>query len=109
MIITKLWAKITIQEQSNAVDAIGQPLNTWVNVATVHADVRHLRGLESLRADATASTVKASFRIRHRTGIDAGMRILWGTEIYNIVAVLPQGRREVIDLTCERIGEEQGN
>lgn len=109
MIITKLWAKIKIQQRSNAVDLLGQPVNTWVDVATVHADPRHLRGLESLRADATTAVVKASFRIRYRAGINAGMRILWGEEIYNIVAVLPQGRREVIDLTCERVGEEQGN
>jgi len=101
MIITKLWARVTIQQHSNAVDAIGQPTDTWEDVCTIQADARHQRGLEALRSGAPVSTVKASFRIRHRDGINAGMRLLFNGVPYNIVAVLPQGRREVIDLACE--------
>ena len=103
MIITKLWARVTLQQQTGAVDAVGQPTDTWSNVCTIYADPRHLRGLESLRSGAPVSTVKASFRIRYRDGVHAGMRLLFNGIPYNILAVLPQGRREAIDLACERV------
>jgi SPP1 family predicted phage head-tail adaptor len=103
MIITKLWAKITIQRRATAVDAIGQPTDTWEDVCTTYADPRNQRGLEALRSGTQVSTVKTSFRIRNRAGLNAGMRVLWLGVPYNIVAVLPQGRREVIDLACERV------
>ena len=104
MIVTKLWARITIQRPVTTQDAVGQPLVQWENVCSTWADARHLRGMETLRADQPAATIKASFRIRHRDGLDSTMRVLFQGNPYNVLAVLPQGRREVIDLACERVG-----
>ena len=93
---------VTIQRRSETQDAIGQPVVAWVQVAQVFADIRHQSGLEAVRADAPVSTVKASVRIRYRTGIDAGMRVLHRGVVYNITAVLPdEVGRQHVDLACE--------
>lgn len=66
------------------------------------ADLRHLSGLESIRADGTASIVKASARIRYRTGITAAMRLSAEGVDYNITAVMPDvARKQYVDLALE--------
>lgn len=92
--------RITIQELDLAVDAVGQPTNVWSPVAELWADIRHLSGAESIRGDAPLSTLRASIRIRWRSGLDAGMRVVHGATVYEIKAPVPQGR-EWIDLVCE--------
>lgn len=93
---------VRIQAQSTAQDALGQPLLVWADVATVWADVRMPNGMQSIKADASVSVAVASIRIRFRTGLDAGMRVLHGTTVYQINAVLPDvAGREFVDLVCQ--------
>jgi SPP1 family predicted phage head-tail adaptor len=95
---------ITIQRQVTTTDAIGQPLLTWTDYALVWASVRHLSGVESIKAGASVSTVQASMRVRWLAGIGAGMRVLAGGVVYEIRAVLPDmQRREYTDLVCELV------
>ena len=97
-----LNSRVTIQSPTATQDAAGQPIPTWAEVATVWANVRHLSGVESIKADAEASTVKASIRIRKRPDIDASMRVVHGASNYQIRAVLPdEVDRDKIDLVCE--------
>ena len=99
-----LNVRVTVQQQSSAQDALGQPLQAWSDVATLWANVRHSSGVESIKADAVTTVVRASIRIRHRTDITAGMRVVAGTYTYNIVTVLPDiGGKEYTDLVCEVI------
>lgn len=102
MDFSKLKHRITIQSKSTSQDELGQPLNTWVDVASPRASIIHKNGLQALKADAETSITEASIRIRYRTGLTAGMRVLYGAVIYDIQAVLPdlEGRRWV-DLVCE--------
>lgn len=93
--------RVQLQRRAPGRDAAGQPTTTWESVATVWADVRHQGGLETIKAGAATSVVQASIRIRHRAGVDSGMRALHGARTYNILAVLPDARRESIDLACE--------
>lgn len=98
----KLNCRIAIQAPSAAQDGAGQPLASWSDVATVWANIAHKSGLETIKAGAPVSVVQASIRIRYRTDINAGMRVLYGTTQYDIRAVLPDnGRREFTDLVCE--------
>lgn len=94
--------RITVQQLAGGVDALGQPVQTWANLATLWADIRHSSGVESIKADALTSSVRASIRIRYRTDITTGMRAVGPLSTYNIVAVLPdmQGK-EYTDLVCE--------
>lgn len=94
--------RVTIQRRGTGADEIGQPVDAWVDVATVWANVRHAGGLEAIKAGANVSTVRASIRIRWRAGIDNGMRVTHGATVYDIKAVLPDEiGREYVDLVCE--------
>ena len=61
-------------------------------------------GAQTIKGDADISIVQASIRIRRRTDITAGMRVLDGTAVYDIKAVLPdEESRDRVDLVCERV------
>jgi SPP1 family predicted phage head-tail adaptor len=96
----QLKNKVTIQAKTDTVDAIGQPINTWVDVATVWADIRYLSGLESIKSDADVSIAKVSVRVRYRADIKPSMRVVCEGVIYQIKAVLPSGK-VYMDLACE--------
>ncbi|MGO4304195.1 phage head closure protein [Cupriavidus sp. RAF12] len=102
MEIGRLRNLVTIQRLVAGQDEIGEPVSTWVDVATVWANVAHKSGLESIKADAPVSVVQASIRIRYRTDIDAGMRALCGAAVYDIRAAIPDvAGRQFTDLVCE--------
>lgn len=97
----ELRDRITIQRKTAAADAWGTPEpQGWEDHAKVWANVRHQSGSESIRAGADTSIVRASIRIRWRTGIDAGMRVLHAGQVYDIEAVLPGAGRQHVDLVC---------
>lgn len=84
-------------------DSVGQPLTTWTERGTRWADVRVLGGLETIRAGADLSIVKASIRMRHCTDIDASNRISHAGVTYNVKAVQPDGTRHHVDFVCESV------
>lgn len=95
--------RVTIERRVAGQDAIGQPSTTWETVAQTWANIRHPSGLSAIKGDADTSIVKTSIRIRYRTGLDAGMRVMYGSDAYHIEAVLPDiSGREFMDLVCER-------
>lgn len=95
---------VTIQQPGTTQDEAGQPIPGWTTLATVWANIRHLSGVETIKADAPTSVVKASIRIRRRTDVTAAMRVVHGSTTYEIKAVLPdEESRERVDLACEVI------
>lgn len=100
----KLTERITIQRPTGARDEWNTPRpQAWKDVASVWADIRHQSGSESIRAGVDVSIVRASIRIRWRTGIDASMRVLYQGQAFDIEAVLPGGNRQHIDLVCKLV------
>ncbi|RYF75068.1 MAG: head-tail adaptor protein [Comamonadaceae bacterium] len=94
--------RLAIWRPEEGSDDGAQPVQIWVDVATVWADVRFLNGTESLRADAVSAVSKASIRIRYRTDVSTSMRAFMGGTEFRIVAVLPdEQRRQHVDLVCE--------
>jgi len=98
----RLNRRCVIQQPGTVQDELGQPIPGWTDVALVWASIRHLSGVEAIKADATVSTVKASIRIRWRPGLNAGMRVVHDAQVYSIEAVMPDaGGREFVDLVAE--------
>lgn len=94
--------RVTFQKMGETFDDFGQPVAGWMDHASAWANIRNLSGLESIKAGADVSVVKTSIRIRYRKDITAGMRIVAGTTIYDITAVLPDEQtRDRMDLSCE--------
>ena len=99
-----LNSRVTLQTLATGTDAIGQPVTTWADFASVWANIRYLSGIETVKADAQTSVVKASIRIRRRTDITSAMRVVFGTTTFQINVVLPDEQgREHIDLSVEVI------
>lgn len=92
---------VTIQVQSSTKDAAGQRLTGWTNLGQEWADIRHTGGLEAIRAGADTSKVNASIRMRYRDDLNSGMRVVYGTTIYEIVAPLPDANRVFLDLVAQ--------
>lgn len=92
-----------IQRRTGGTNDWGEPLpDGWETHATVWANVKHLSGSEAIKADSEVSTVRASIRIRYRSDVTAGMRVLIGVAVYQIEAVMPDtGRRDFVDLACK--------
>jgi SPP1 family predicted phage head-tail adaptor len=102
MKIAALNRRVTIQQLTEGQDEIGQPVQAWTPLAEVWANVRTLNGLETIKADAEVSISKASIRIRRRTDVTAAMRVLLGSTVYQVKAVLQdEASRKWTDLACE--------
>lgn len=101
----RLNTRCVIQRRTGGTNDWGEPLpEGWGTHATVWANIRPLSGSEAIKADAEVSTVRASIRIRFRSDITAGMRVLIGLAVYQIEAVMPDlARREFVDLVAKVI------
>lgn len=98
----KLNSLVTIQKPGVGRDELGQPIEGWMDVANVWANISHKSGLETIRADAPVSSVRASIRVRYRTDMDATMRVVHGATVYDVLAVMPDATgRQYTDLVCE--------
>ena len=94
--------RVEIQTQQNTFDDIGQPSTAWQTVAQLWANVRFVSGLSAIKSGADTSVVKASIRVRHGS-FNAGQRVLHDGKVFDIQAVLPDGKREYVDLVCVAI------
>lgn len=102
MFAQQLNNKVAIKRLDSGVDEIGQPVDTWTEVASVWADIRHPSGSESIRADQVASVVRASIRVLKRADVTAAMRVYHGDRVYEIKAVLPDAQTNLyMDLPSE--------
>ena len=99
----RLSTRREIQGRTGGSNDWGEPLpEGWEAHATVWANVKHLSGSEAIKADSEVSTVRASIRIRFRSDITAGMRVLIGLAAYQIEAVMPGlARRGFVDLVAK--------
>jgi len=94
--------RITLQRRGTGRDALGQPVESWPNIATVWADVLFQSGAEVMRAGADTAIVKCSIRIRARSDLDTSARVLFKSKIYDVKSALPDSRDSAfIFLVCE--------
>lgn len=101
------WDRITLQVLAAGQDEAGQPIDVWTNFVTdtpdgtIGAEVLDVSGREFVAAGATQNEVLTTITIRFRPGVLASMRVLHGTNVYSIKAVLGQDRR-TLALMCSR-------
>ena len=98
----RLDQRVTLQEPSTAVDALGQRVESWVDVATLWARAQPLRGREFFAAGQMQSEASVKFTIRWRAGVTGAMRVLWRGVPHALVAepMDVDGRREALELMC---------
>lgn len=109
----KLNRRVTIQQKAGTQDTFGQLVDTWVDVCQLWANVKTITGTgfmtnEHNSGGTEVSRATASFRVRRRAGIVAGMRLVHQGVVYDIRAVLPDLQdNRYMDLGCAT-GENQG-
>jgi SPP1 family predicted phage head-tail adaptor len=96
----RLNRRVTIQQKVAGQDATGQPSLTWQDVVTTWGEFRTRNGAQLIEDSAIEiSTVQMTLRIRYRAGLNAGMRVLLGSDVYEIKAVLPnEAKRDYVEL-----------
>lgn len=96
-----LRKRLTIQQRSQVQDTYGQPLTSWVDVATVWGEVVPTSGNESLSSEAVQSSETHLVTIRYRQGVTAKMRIKYGIRLFDIQSVLDENERHrTLNLSC---------
>lgn len=100
----KLNRRVPILRSETSRAGGGQPIAHWIEHAKLWADVAMQSGVGAIKADGDVSIVKASVRVRFRTDIVAGMRLVMHGIVFEVKAVLPDvKRRDYLDLVCQSV------
>lgn len=74
---------------------------TWTETDTVWAAIWPVSASEMIKADKSTMTITHRIRIRYRSDIESGWRIVWSTRYFNIVSIIdPNMAHRWIDLMC---------
>jgi len=96
--------RVTIQTPSVVSDDLGQAINTWGTLATVWAAVKPLTGDQRLAAQQVDATASHTVTILYRADVTPKMRVLYGSRILEIQAVMdPDERHEQLELACAEV------
>lgn len=110
MDIAALNVKILLQKNETVSDKIGNRINTWNDYYSCHATVSGEGGTDGME-EAVGGTVtdhtKISFTVRFCRKTEAvtstGYRILFGGEIYNILAMDRLNfKKKAVKFKCEK-------
>ena len=88
MKIGRMRKRITLQTETPTTDNAGGYALAWTNSLTVWADIEPLSGHEVFTASHLEGRVTHSVTMRYQTGITTDMRIIYGSRVFNIRAVL---------------------
>ena len=109
----QLNRRITLQRQSNVQDSYGGPVRTWLNVATIWADIQPLTGRELESAQRMASEISHQITVRYQasltdTRVVSGYRALYKARIFNIHAALNEDESKVLVTLLASEGLDDG-
>ena len=110
--VGELIHKILIQYNASAdqTDDNGSPLEDWQSLMTVYAKKSGLKGRLFYQAAAVQAESDVMFTIRYSDGIKAGMRLIEGTETFE-VKVPPidlDGRRMWLEIHTRQVLQNGG-
>jgi SPP1 family predicted phage head-tail adaptor len=95
----KLDRRLTIQRATIVLTPpFNEPVETWVDVATVWAQQRPNRGAERFSAQEINGEAVMTFHIRYRSDVTVKDRIRYEGRTWNILDVREVGRRVVTEI-----------
>ena len=108
MDIGLLNLRILIQKNTVISDAIGNRTNTWTNYFSCYATIGGESGSEVNRAGESLESADLTFTVRYSSETAAvtpsGYRIVYGGELYNIIAVDHQNhKRKNLKFRCSKV------
>jgi head-tail adaptor len=101
----RLDRRLQIQRQTETISPAGTVSGTWATLATVRAEVLQQSSTEFLREHGEAERAAIIFRLRFIPGVDLLLtdRVLFNGQAHNLVEVKEIGRRQGLELRCERV------
>lgn len=94
---------LVLQTRVFSQDETGGKVETWINTASIWAQVINMRSGEKIAAGAERTHAMVQFRIRWRAITEGDNRITYQGRDWNITAIDEEGRRDRLILTCESI------
>ena len=91
---SELRHRLVLEELSRTSDDGGGFNESWVEVATLSADLRPLAGSETVEADRLAGRVSHEVALRYRPGVVPAMRFRKGARVFHIVSVINVDERD---------------
>ena len=88
MRIGRLSKRVQLQSATEARDAHGQPVRTWVNQKTVWAAVEPIRGRELETARQLASEATIRVIVRYRADITTDWRVIYSGKTLEITEII---------------------
>lgn len=107
MDIGRFNKRITLQMRSSTLDSYGQEINSWSDVATVWANIKHVSGREKLKAGQVDSVLTHTVAVRYNPNftpprtVDA-WRISYDGRYFNITSAMninESGKYIIFDCT----------
>lgn len=98
----KLDRTIQIQRFTNTVDDFGTPVMAWDAVATLRAQLIEANTEEYLRGNGATDETAAVFRTRYLDGVGTADRVSYQGGFFNIRDVKELGRRDGLEIRCEK-------
>jgi SPP1 family predicted phage head-tail adaptor len=101
----RLRHRITIQQNIQAQNEIGEWVDDWSEFATVWAAIEPALGKEYYAAKQIDSKVDGKIRIRYLDGLEPTMRVVWQGRILHIVSLLTvqEKKREILIMYSEAL------
>ena len=100
----KLRHRLTVQTVTGAQDRYGEPSDTWADTRVVWAQVTPLTGDELIVARQVTPEVTHDIRMRYGVTVTPANRLLWGTRVFGILAVLNiEERNRELQLLCKEL------
>jgi SPP1 family predicted phage head-tail adaptor len=102
----RLRHRITIRKNETRRDALGGVINSWIDVATVWAEVKAISGRELVASGAVFSEATVRIWLRYRADVTTDNSITYhgahtqGTA-FSIMAVIPDAKHTRLELLCK--------
>ena len=102
----RLRHHITIQRAEHTETPLGSYITTWVNVATVSAEVKAISGRELMASGMVMSEATVRIWLRYRADITTSHRVVYHKlntvgDKFGIVAVIPDAKHTLLELLCK--------
>lgn len=98
-----LSSTAVIKQPTTSRDAYGAMVTAWSTLATVRASIVTSRGGEDEPHGTQRATLNHTLVIRYLSGITNLMRVEINGRTLEIIAVVEQGRRHMLELQCREL------
>lgn len=98
-----LWARITIEQPTEARNDVGEAILTWSTFATVWADVQAMSGREAERYGLTVGVNAYRVLIRYLSGLKSSMRLIYDGRTLEIGQINDKDRKWHHEIMCTEV------